>query len=188
VPDSFGPPSDPSPPLDLALDLDRAPPRVQRGAARPDGPALPAVADRPALLRRPQSDPPRRGCECRDRKDVYVDNDFGMWGKLAGGIAGIGGIILVRFIGVLGAATVALASLSIGGLATTLSVTFRCEGCRKSITDLDDDERQSLWKARGLLLAVSIGLVVATLVCAYLYYMVLQEQEQNEPHFDPSFE
>jgi hypothetical protein len=143
--------------------------------------------DRPLPARRPAPEPRRQGCDCRERKDAYVDNDFGMWGKLAAGVAGIGGLILVRFIGVLGAATVALASLSIGGLATTLSVTFRCEGCRMAIKDLDADERQTLWKARGLLLAVSIGLVIATLVCAYLYYLVLQEQEKNEPSFQ-SFE
>lgn len=118
--------------------------------------------------------PRRAGCDCRKREGVYIDNDFGILGKALGGAGGVGGFILIRFVGLLGAAAIALGLAGTGGLITTFSICVRCEGCRHRITDLDADERKDLMKGRSLTLLVTIGLLAGAAVCGYLWWTLVK--------------
>jgi hypothetical protein len=124
----------------------------------------------PAML------PRRAGCDCRSRSDVYIDNDFGVLGKALGGAGGVGGFILVRFVGILGAAAIALGLAGTGGLITTISICVRCEGCRRRVTDLDADERRDLLKGRSLTMLVTIGLLAGAAVCGYLWWTLVSSR------------
>lgn len=119
---------------------------------------------------------PRKNCQCRKRYDVYVDNDFGIMAKLLGGGAGIAMFFLVRLVGILGAGAIALGLAALGGTATIISICFRCEGCRRTIRDLDDGERSDLRKARALVTLVTLGLWAGAGICAVLWWMAFQSR------------
>ena len=119
-------------------------------------------------------EPRRRGCDCRERQDVYVDNDFGAMASMLGGGIGIGTIVLIKFVGVLGALAIALGLASLGGLATTMSICFRCHGCRCKVRDLDADERLALGKGRALVAAVTLALMAGSALCGYIWYSAVK--------------
>ena len=129
--------------------------------------------------RAPAVEPRRKGCECAKRYDVYLDNDFGALASWLGGGIGIGTIIIIRFIGILGAAALALGLAGMGGLVTIFSICFRCQGCRRRITDLDEDEREHLRKGRGMVVVVTLGLLIAAAVCGYLWVLAMQSRNRG---------
>jgi hypothetical protein len=118
--------------------------------------------------------PPRRGCECRRRHDVYLDNDFGVLARWLGGGLGIGTLIMIRLFGLFGALALALGLAGAGGTATIISICVRCEGCRRRVTDLDAEELEDLRKGRKLVVLVTVGLLAGAVVCGYLWWLVLQ--------------
>lgn len=121
-------------------------------------------------------DPPRRGCVCQRRHDVYLDNDFGALAKLLGGGAGLGAFLLVRLVGVLGALTLALALAGTGGTATIISICMRCSDCRRRISDLDSDERAAVRKGRGLVTLVTIGLLAGAALCGAIWWSAVKSR------------
>ena len=128
----------------------------------------------PVSSRTKDMEPRRKGCTCKKRYDLYLDNDFGALARWLGGGIGIGTLILIRLIGILGAAALALGLAGIGGLATVISICFRCEGCRSRITDLDEDERATLKKGRAWVVLVTTGLLAGSVLCGYLWYLVMK--------------
>jgi hypothetical protein len=128
----------------------------------------------PIANRLKDMEPRRRGCTCKKRYDIYLDNDFGALARWLGGGIGIGTLILIRLIGIFGAAALALGLAGIGGLATVISICFRCEGCRHRITDLDEDERAHLKKGRAMVVLVTAGLLAGSVLCGYLWYLVMK--------------
>jgi hypothetical protein len=143
--------------------------------------AEPDRRTRPASpTRRNEVSVPRPGCDCRERHDVYLDTDLGIWGKAAGGLGGVFGLVIARLAGVLGALTVGLGFLSLGGAATTLSLCWRCESCRRPIhgSALTDDERRDLRAARARFLLITIGLSAAALLCAYLWLLAIKHRDE----------
>lgn len=144
-------------PASLALEVEA--PRAARATVSP---------------RRLGLEPPRRGCECRERQDIYVDNDFGAMASMLGGGLGIGTIVLIKFVGVIGALAIALGLASLGGLATTMSICFRCHGCRCKVRDLDADESGTLGKGRALVAAVTLALMAGSGLCGYLWYSAMK--------------
>jgi hypothetical protein len=120
--------------------------------------------------------PKRLGCECREGRDVYLDTDFGPAASMIGGGIGIGTIILIRFVGVLGAAAIALWLASAGGLATALTICFRCEGCRCTIRTLDDDEKAHLRKGRARVTLVTAGLLAGAVLCSVMWWRLASAQ------------
>jgi hypothetical protein len=123
------------------------------------------------VRREKETRPPRKGCECRERHDLYLDNDFGSLATMLGGGIGIGMIIMIRLVGLLGAFAVAFGLAGLGGLATILSICFRCEGCRRTVRDLDADERSDLRKGRMMVTVVTLALIAASALCGYLWFM-----------------
>jgi hypothetical protein len=117
----------------------------------------------------------RRGCTCKKRYDVYLDNDFGSLAGLLGGGIGIGGVVLVRFFGILGALAIALGFAGMGGFVTIFSICVRCQGCRNRIYDLDEDEIRDLRKGRSYVVLATIGLLVGAAVCAYLWWTLVTQ-------------
>jgi len=139
--------------------------------------ALEVEAKKPLPPRGPRvgdTEPPRKGCSCRKRYDVYLDNDFGALGRWLGGGIGIGTIILIRLIGVLGAASLALGLAGMGGFITCFTICVRCEGCRQRIQDLDAEERADLGKGRRKVVLVTAALLAGSVICAYLWVMILR--------------
>lgn len=128
---------------------------------------------KPITSRLAHIDPPRRGCECKKRYDVYLDNDFGALARWLGGGIGIGTLILIRLIGLLGAAALALGMAGMGGFVTCFTICVRCEGCRRRISDLDDEELRDLRKGRGLVVLVTAGLLAGAALCGYLWISVM---------------
>lgn len=114
--------------------------------------------------------PQRRGCVCSRRDEVFLDNDLGALAKMLGGGAGIGTFLLVRMVGLLGALSVALGLAGLGGVATIISICFRCQGCRRKVTDLDDTERAALHKGRGRVTIVTVALLAGAVVCALIWW------------------
>ncbi len=154
-------------------------------ASRPRPPATIDLAVAPAERPRRASvslqlDPPRTGCLCKERQGVYLDDDWGLWGKAGGAVCGVGGIILSRFIGVLGAITFALFAAGMGGLGAASSLCFRCETCRRKVRDLDADERADVRRGRGKLVLVALGALAAAAVCAFIYYTIVKERLDDE--------
>jgi hypothetical protein len=123
--------------------------------------------------------PPRRGCSCKKRYDLYLDNDFGALARWLGGGIGIGTLILIRMIGILGAACLALGLAGMGGLVTCFSICLRCEGCRQRVTDLDEDEIAHVRKGRGLTVLVTAGLLAGSLLCGYLWFMIMKHSRTD---------
>lgn len=113
---------------------------------------------------------PRKNCECKKRHDVYIDNDFGIWAKLIGGGSAVAIFVLKRAFGFAGAMAITFGLAATGGTITIGSVCFRCEGCRRTIRDLDADERVELRKARALVTLITIGLAAAAVLCALVWY------------------
>jgi len=148
--------------------------------AEPPPPPEIHVAPRPqratAVGTRPAPLPPRRGCECRERKDVYLDDDLGLWGKAAGGITGVVGLVMLRMIGVLGTATVIFGLAGCGSLAAAMSMGYRCDTCRRSVRDLDDDERADLRRGRGLRLIVALVFLAGAAICVAVWFGVMRER------------
>jgi hypothetical protein len=117
----------------------------------------------------PRFSTPRAGCECKKRYDLYLDNDFGTLAKMLGGGIGLGTFLLIRMIGVVGALAIALGLAGLGGFATIMTVCFRCEGCRKPIKDLDDEERSTLRKGRAMVVLVTAALWGGAALCVFLW-------------------
>ena len=136
---------------------------------------LPPLSSRTAVNERP----PRRGCSCKKHYDVYLDNDFGALASWLGGGIGIGTIILIRMIGVLGAACLALGLAGLGGLVTCFSICVRCEGCRQRVTDLDEEELRDLRKGRGMVVLVTAGLLAGALLCGYLWITLIKQSSHH---------
>jgi hypothetical protein len=153
------------------VELDIAPlPRARAPAPATQQPFQPAVRSGPGFTPRRDVLPPRQGCTCRERHDIYVDNDFGVLAKLLGGGLGIATFVLIRLLGLLGALALALGLAGMGGLATTFSICFRCEGCRQPVRDLDDDERSDLRRGRALVFGVTLALLGGAAICAFLWW------------------
>lgn len=151
-------------------------PEIERARA----PSLEVEKPRPARASRaPAVEPRRHGCDCAKRYDVYLDNDFGALARWLGGGIGIGTIIIIRFIGILGAAALALGLAGMGGLVTIASICFRCQGCRRRVTDLDEDERAHLRKGRGMVVLVTLGLLAAAALCGYLWILAIQASHRD---------
>lgn len=141
-------------------------------------PASPAASANTAVARALAGGMPRRGCQCRTRYDIFLDNDFGALARLLGGGVGIGTFILIRLFGALGALAIALGFAGLGGFATILSICYRCEGCRRRVTDLDEDERAHLRKGRGMVVLVTAGLIAGSAVCGYLWWLAVKARNQ----------
>ncbi len=134
-------------------------------SAKPPEPALELARDelpprevlRPGPTASPRMDmtPPRRGCMCRSRADVFLDDDFGALAKMLGGGAGIGTFFLVR------------------------SIRMRCEGCRRTVTDLDDDERARVRKGRAKVTLVTLALMAAAAICALTWWHAVRARAHN---------
>jgi hypothetical protein len=156
----------------------RSPPPVAARPRAPESVAPPVQA--PAPSSRHVMSLPRKGCSCRSHQDIYLDTDFGSLASMIGGGIGIGMFFLIRFIGILGAAAIALGLAGLGGLATIISICFRCEGCRDPVTDLDADERALLRKGRALVTLITAGFVGGAIVCGSLWaYLVKQQMKQD---------
>ena len=145
---------------------------------------VPALAvERPrsrTLEPNPRWSQPRPGCICKKRYDLYLDNDFGGLAKMLGGGIGIGTFLLIRMIGVVGALAVALGLAGLGGIATFLTICFRCEGCRKPIrNDLDDDERTTLRKGRAMVGLVTGALLAGAALCVFIWITVVKSAHHH---------
>lgn len=152
----------------------RATPPVELAVEAPKKPAS-------ALVERMRNElPPRRGCSCKKRYDLYLDNDFGALARWLGGGIGIGTLILIRLIGILGAAALALGLAGLGGFITSFTICLRCEGCRQRVQDLDEDERAWVKKGRGLVVLVTAGLLAGSVICGYLWYLVITRSHRNQ--------
>lgn len=112
---------------------------------------------------------PRQGCTCTRHRDVYLDNDFGALARWLGGGVGLGTIVLIRFIGALGTAALALGLAGMGGLVTITSICLRCEGCRSRVRDLDDEEKAHVRAGRKRVVLVTAGLLAGAALCGALW-------------------
>lgn len=145
--------------LDLAIELPRRAPvtreppnGLRRGAAAS---APPPVFDAP----------PRPGCICRKREDVYIDDYWQDIGTIYLGVMCVAGGVAWRFAPAFTGLLVASGMLAAGALITGLTVGWRCESCRRWIAGrgLDADERAEA-RRRGL---VFLGIAaVLAVVCA----------------------
>jgi hypothetical protein len=140
------------------------------GGSRP----LPVTQPPPVAEAPPLAIGPRKGCICKKHHDVYIDNDFGIWAKLLGGGAGVAMFFLTRTFGLIGAMAVACGLAATGGTITIGSICFRCEGCRRTVRDLDADERSGLRKARGLVTLITLGLAAGAVICAVIWYTAVK--------------
>ncbi len=142
------------------------------GGSRP----IPVVATPPAA----PALGPRKGCECKRRYDLYLDNDFGTYATLLGGGTGVTMFFLTRLLGLVGAMAIAFGLAGIGGTITIASICFRCEGCRRTIRELDADERAELRKSRGLVTLITLGLYAAAAICGVLWYLHAKQRYTGE--------
>jgi hypothetical protein len=122
----------------------------------------------------------RRGCVCNRPYDLYLDDDFGALARLFGGGIGIGTIVLIRLVGVLGALTLALGLAGTGGLVTILSTCMRCEGCRRRVSDLDDDERARVRKGRARVVLITIALVAGAAICGIAWWSLVKSAHRQQ--------
>ena len=162
------------PPVERPLDVEPTP----RAAA---GLAVEPRAARPTASRLRDSDPPRKGCICKRRSDVYLDDDFGALARLFGGGIGIGTLILIRLLGVLGALTLAFGAAAMGGLVTITSICMRCESCRYRVRDTTEDERARIRKGRGRVVVITLILLVAAAVCAAAWWSIIKDARMQRP-------
>lgn len=151
-----------------------AEPSIARGT--PTTPPLVVEAPRPRTpsVARQLPPPPRQGCSCNRRHDVYLDNDFGLLARWLGGGLGIGTLIMIRLLGLFGALALALGLAACGGGATIISICVRCESCRQRVTDLDADEREDLKKGRHKVILFTVGLAIGAAICGYLWWRIAQ--------------
>jgi hypothetical protein len=170
-------PSSPSrPPVEKkepALEVEPAPRAAAALAVEPR-------TTRPPLSRMRDSDPPRKGCICKRRSDVYLDDDFGALARLFGGGIGIGTIVLIRLLGVLGALTLAFGAAAMGGLVTITSICMRCETCRHRVSDTTDDERARIRTGRGRVVVITLILLVAAAACGAAWWSIIKDA--RTPH------
>ena len=109
--------------------------------------------------------PPRPGCICRKREDVYIDDYWQDIGTIYLGVMCVAGGVAWRFAPAFTGLLVASGMLAAGALITGLTVGWRCESCRRWIAGrgLDADERAEA-RRRGL---VFLGIAaVLAVVCA----------------------
>jgi hypothetical protein len=155
-------------------DRPERPERPERVTATPPAPIERSARVTAAL----KQSIPRKGCACTKHYDVYLDNDFGSLARWLGGGIGIGTIILIRMFGLLGALAIGFALAGLGGFATIFTVALRCEGCRLRVSDLDEDERTTLRKARALVTLVTLGLLAAAVLCGVLWWMAVTSRSR----------
>lgn len=162
-------------PRPLASEPVPYPPAEPAGYRPSEVPQLAIERPKPRTVEpNPRWSAPRNGCTCQKRYDLYLDNDFGGLAKMLGGGIGIGTFLLVRAIGVVGALAIAFGLAGLGGFATILTICFRCEGCRKPIKDLDDDERTTLRKGRAIVVLITVALFAGAALCAFIWITVVK--------------
>lgn len=144
--------------LDLAIEVPRrtaASTRepINRGAARASAPPPVFTA------------PPRPGCICRARHDVYLDDYWQDIGTMYLGFMTITGGVAWRFAPAFTWLIVTSGLLAAGALITGLTVGWRCDDCRRWIAgrDLDADERSQVRRRALIFLGIAAALAV---VCA----------------------
>lgn len=165
-----------APPVELDLAIDR-PRRAPATREPPSG----ARRGGPASTRPPVFDaPPRPGCICRKREDVYIDDYWQDIGSLYLGVMCVAGGVAWRFAPAFTGLLVSSGMLAGGALITGLTVGWRCESCRRWIAGrgLDADERAEA-RRRGL---VFLGIAaVLAVVCALCLREVRARWHQADP-------
>ncbi|HEY4181518.1 MAG TPA: hypothetical protein VGM90_31945 [Kofleriaceae bacterium] len=156
-PDKFAPPDEAKAGADLKLEeYDKK--------ARPRN---------PLVERMEQERAPRAGCQCRKHYDVYLDNDFGGMAAWIGGGFGLLLLTLAFWMGPFGALSVALFGATCGGAATSISISLRCEGCRKTVTDLTEEEYD--WLRRGRMQVMKytamLGVFTVLAISSWLWFI-----------------
>ncbi|MBL8622162.1 MAG: hypothetical protein JNK64_12690 [Myxococcales bacterium] len=159
--------------LDLAIDVPRRAPATgapaMRGGYRGGGTA-PPVFDAP----------PRPGCICRKREDVYLDDYWQEIGTMYVGFASVVGGVIWLFAPPFTWLTVSSGLLAGGALITGLTAGWRCESCRRWIArrGLDADERADA-RLRGLAF-LGIAAVLA-IVCGFAFGEARELWHRSDP-------
>lgn len=95
-------------------------------------------------------------------------------GGIVGGLGGVVGIGVVALVGILGAVTLTLGMGALLALASSAVVLFRCPKCGKmaEARELGEDAGEIVRRRRRAGGMASLGLLVAALVCASLWYVL----------------
>jgi hypothetical protein len=161
-PDAFAPP------------LDAFSPRPERGGELKLEEYEKKARPRNALVERmEQEKAPRAGCRCKKHYDLYLDNDFGGMAAWIGGGFGLLLLTLAYWMGPFGALSIALFGATCGGLATVISISLRCEGCRRTVTGLNEEELDWLKRGRQQVIKYTAMLGVFTAFSIAMWFWIL---------------
>lgn len=152
-------------------------------ATPPAGPAV--VLERcemcDAVIAPKEKDCRRCGWDKKDqqRKCVHchmpiVHDDGPGFGQYQGALVGVAGIVLFKFIGILGVLSIICGLASLSGLSSVMLMRYRCGGCEKDVDPalLSGQENRYMAKRRFSFLMASIGLGVATIACIVLWVAI----------------
>lgn len=109
--------------------------------------------------------------------NIVLHNGMGANGA-AGGGTGIGGFIMVWFLGLLLSLTIMFGFATLLGIGSVFTMGYKCLGCDKPVPDalLSPDEKSAKAKRRVGLIAMSAGLGVASILCLVLWITLVKSR------------